>query len=735
MTARPIIDLDLHISGGGAPYILEASMRDPDSASNIALLGGTPLALDLELLRAAESDPLLYGQLLAAAVFAARTVWDRAEAYAAGKGADLRVRLRIAEGASALHALRWECLCDPAGNPIAAAGRVAVLRYVPTSNPQLVPTPTADSLRALIAVACPSDAPSYGLDHFDVAVELARAQTALADAPWLATLAPNAPAGRATPNRLNELLSRGCDLLYLVCHGTIGPQGETILWLEQDDDTAAPLSGADLVRQLVALDTTRRPLLVILAACHGAGSGDPVRATAALGPQLARAGIPAVVAMQGLTPAALIARFMPILLRELLQHGAIDRAVAVARAALPLDAAWWLPVLYTRVESGRLWNDPIPLPHAPLSIFISSAAPRSQVTQLREALGLRGLVNQPNLTQADGGLLHITTDRLADEQELERAINQLRPTGREQRKPVLVVRDAISQRALRPFANPTDLGWIDHELEPTALDPNGWSAVATEALQQIIGSQTDQRIRSGRMTMGLSTFAAVAFALPQALLLDWEPYYHQERYPDPDVWRTQLLPALADLRRVLTNYGLRQIDLSGRARLGVGLALGYAFREVTETVIRVRQGPSWWRTLPHDTTLTPFGDVQPQQVGDGPDLTLELNINRDRGEVSGFVDAYLQEHPLPLNKRLRLELPTGPSSTISETTAQAVAAHVRTLLQRHRRPGGEVHLFMAAPLGLAVLIGWHLNALTPVQYYELPEGGKSYLPACRLVAL
>lgn len=42
---------------------------------------------------------------------------------------------------------------------------------------------------------------------------------------------------------------------------------------------------------------------------------------------------------------------------------------------------------------------------------------------------------------------------------------------------------------------------------------------------------------------------------------------------------------------------------------------------------------------------------------------------------------------------------------------------------------------MSAPLGVAVLIGWHLNGLTPVQSYELPEGGKGYEPACRLVTL
>ncbi|MBX0331290.1 SAVED domain-containing protein [Oscillochloris sp. ZM17-4] len=733
--ASPIISLDLRISGVASPYTLAATLRDLASASDIELAGGVPLEIDTAALLERETSPREYGSLLAAAVFASRVIWDRAESYAAGKGADLRLRLCIAEEAATLHALRWERLCDPAGDPIAAGGRVALLRYVPTSNPQPVLTPTADALRALIAVACPSDAPRYGLSAFDTASELASAQRALADAPWLAALAPDAPLGRATPARLNELLRRGCDLLYLVCHGTLGAQGEPTLWLEQDDGSAARLSGAELIRQLAALDEARRPLMVILAACHSAGSGDPVAATAALGVQLARAGVPAVIAMQGLAPVDLIARFMPVVLRELLQHCAIDRAVAVARADLPLDDAWWLPVLYTRVESGRLCDDPLPPPPAPLSIHISSEAPRSQVAALGQALAMRGLILQPDLSQADGALLHATADDLDDERGFEAAVEKLRHARRERSLPVIVLRDGVTRRALRPFVNPADLGWVDVERDLTAQGTAGLGAVAAEALRQIVGSQATLRIRAGRAALGLRSFAGVTFDSPQALLLAWESAYQDGRYPDPEVWRTQLLPALADLRQALKAHGLRQIDLTGRARLGAGLALGYAFREVTETVIRVKQGPGWWRTVPHDARLAPCGDVQPQILGEGADLTVELNVNRDPGEVSAFVNAYLRDHALPVGQRLRLEPTGGPSAQISERDAQAIAAQVRTLIQRHRRPGGETHLFMSAPLGMAVLIGWHLNALTPVQYYELPEGGKGYEPACRLVTL
>ncbi len=732
---RPIIDLDLAISGARSPYTLAAHMRDPASASVVELLADAALPIADAALRAAELDPPAYGRLLAATVFSERSIWDRVEAYAAGKQADVRLRLRFAKAATALHALRWERLCDPNGRFIAADGKVTLLRYVPTENAQAVATPSYESLRALIAVACPIDSGQFDLSAFDTAAEHDRALTALSGAPWIAALAPDAPAGRATPQRLNEMLRLGCDLLYLACHGTLSPTGEPTLWLENDDGTSKRLAGAELVRQIAALDAERQPVLVILAVCQSAGNDDPAAAGAALGPMLARAGIPAVIAMQGLAPIDLVARFVPTVLSELFQHGSIDRAVAIARADLPLTTAWWLPVLYTRIEDGQVWHPTGQPVRAPLSIAVSTAAPRSQtIRTIHSELMLRGLALQPDLGHADGSLLHITADRIEDERECEAAVNQLRRATREHGTPVLVVRDGVSRRALRSLVNPADLGWTELAIEDDMDEPGELRAVANEMLRIVSDQYAAQRISGGAISIGLTAFDQVAFTTPPTLLLDWTTIY-KDGYPTPERWRTQLLPALADVRQILKAKQVRQIDLSGRARLGMGLAFGYAFREVTETVLRVRQGPTWWRTATHNPRLKPFGEAVPTVLSDEPDLTVELNINRAPGEVSAFVDAYLRTAELPIGQRLKLELPSGPATHLGERDAQAIVAQVRTLIQQHRRPGGTTHLFMAGPLGVAVLLGWHLNALTPVQYYELPEGSGMYEPACRLGAL
>ena len=114
------------------------------------------------------------------------------------------------------------------------------------------------------------------------------------------------------------------------------------------------MSGATLADRLAAL--TNRPRLVVLMSCESAGRTQAdARALAAVGPRLARAGIPAVVAMQGQISMATAGRFVTAFFKALRQDGQIDRAMAVARAAVEGEPDAWMPVLFMRMNTGRLW--------------------------------------------------------------------------------------------------------------------------------------------------------------------------------------------------------------------------------------------------------------------------------------------------------------------------------------------------------------------------------------------
>jgi hypothetical protein len=102
---------------------------------------------------------------------------------------------------------------------------------------------------------------------------------------------------------------------------------------------------------------------VVLASCQSAGSGDLRRSNdqgslAALGPRLAEIGIPAVLAMQGNISMKTTEQFMPKFFAGLQEDGQIDRAMALARGTVRDRPDWWMPVLFMRLKSGRLWYTP-----------------------------------------------------------------------------------------------------------------------------------------------------------------------------------------------------------------------------------------------------------------------------------------------------------------------------------------------------------------------------------------
>ena len=167
-------------------------------------------------------------------------------------------------------------------------------------------------------------------------------------------------------NNLVSALREGVDIVYIACHGLLSTDQPAIptLVLEGEDGRADLASGQDLAERVRDLPVDRRPRLVVLASCQSAGSGeglttsDPQGALAALGPILAQAGVPAVLAMQGSVSLQTLAEFMPAFFSELLKDGQIDRAMAAARGMVRDRPDAWMPVLFLRLRGGKLWYTP-----------------------------------------------------------------------------------------------------------------------------------------------------------------------------------------------------------------------------------------------------------------------------------------------------------------------------------------------------------------------------------------
>ncbi len=352
------LEIGLHRRYAGG-FTVELRLSQPDSETEDQLASGELVQFDLEALRQAEQEPERYGQILAQSLFADTAVREK---FAVATALDRSLRLRLLVGPSApeLHDLRWETLRHPGDNsPLLTGERLLFSRYLSSADWRRVRPQPRQDLDALVAVANPTKGIGAGpgewpLAAIDVEAEQQRARAALGEAIPL-TLAP-------FPVTLDALMeqvrSASPDIVYLACHGGRSG-GEPVLYLEGSQGEVVVVPAVELAQQVRLLE--QQPRLVVLASCRSAG-GDRLAgeggALAALGPRLAEAGITAVIAMQGDVALRTAEQFLPVFFRELREHGQIDRAMALARNAVRNEPDSWMPVLFLRLKSGRIWYEP-----------------------------------------------------------------------------------------------------------------------------------------------------------------------------------------------------------------------------------------------------------------------------------------------------------------------------------------------------------------------------------------
>lgn len=363
MSGYAELQLGLH-DHDARSYRVETSLKLPGEDAERRQSETVP-RFDLEALAIKASDIEAYGPMLTKALFASeslRALLARAQSAARSQQPPVPLRLRLYVGPTLpeLHALHWETLRDPywPDSKLANDENLLFSRYLTSRDWRAVRPQPRGALRALVVVANPADLTQWKpggrpLAELDVDGELRRAESGLSGIPVTAL----ASSGSATMDNTIAQLREGADFLYLACHGAL-MEGSPHLWMENDAGQTDVVDGEDLVARL--RDMRQLPRLVVLASCQSAGQGANTRsddggALSALGPRLAEVGVPAILAMQGNVTMDTVEQFMPVFFRESQRDGQIDRAVAVARGRVRDRHDWWVPVLYTRLESGRLF--------------------------------------------------------------------------------------------------------------------------------------------------------------------------------------------------------------------------------------------------------------------------------------------------------------------------------------------------------------------------------------------
>lgn len=361
MSQTADLELSIHRQDQQQSYAVDFRYtdNDPDNQTDVRLGARQQALVTIDIPALYEmiqtGDFFAYSKALTQSFFASealRTAFAQIRATTERAGAALRIRLMIGPSAMELYALRWETLLDPQSEQsLATDHTVYFSRYLSSMDWRPVRLQARGELRALAAIAAPAGLEAYKLASVDREKELETIKRGLGEINLL-TLERGA---------LNEiiaaLIAAPIDILYLVAHGTLTEKNEPILWLEDEQGRIQRINGNELVTRLRELEN--RPRLVVLISCQSAGAGKSSGdVLSALGPRLAEAGIPAVLAMQGNIRMDTIAKFMPVFFNELQKDGRIDRALNVARGQIRDQPDWWMPVLFMRLKSGRLWYTP-----------------------------------------------------------------------------------------------------------------------------------------------------------------------------------------------------------------------------------------------------------------------------------------------------------------------------------------------------------------------------------------
>jgi hypothetical protein len=208
-----------------------------------------------------------------------------------------------------------------------------------------------------------------------------------------------------------------------------------------------------------------------------------------------------------------------------------------------------------------------------------------------------------------------------------------------------------------------------------------------------------------------------------ALSLDWTHRFDGRLARPADAWVKYLLPALESVAQAFEeNAPGRQIIAEGLCALPATVALGTTFLATRRLPIAWQQvspnrGPQTW-SLSAAAEPSGFKYQVSSAASSGDDLALCVSV------TSTVAPAFAARRPALPQFRGTVDVTKSGDSPHDLATAGQAADVVRVVVEGLRKartelqPRGTVHLFLAVPAGLAMMIGQALNTFGPVQTYE-----------------
>ena len=237
------------------------------------------------------------------------------------------------------------------------------------------------------------------------------------------------------------------------------------------------------------------------------------------------------------------------------------------------------------------------------------------------------------------------------------------------------------------------------------------------------------------VTVWLHNWTKQAFDPLADYELDWTPHFDRQsrRVPPPDVWQTNLVPELDELKKkIMTAGAVRTIMLRGKSTLSTGIALGAMFPAVGGWTFEIQQPPAKepWCSDAKPTAAYQLQEKILEGTPNGADLVLGLNI---RGDGRLDIQRYVQSTGHDPNAYIFLSPPSQGARSIggaADAVAMAMAVRERLGALLKARQLRMTRLFFYGPFALSVFLGQQLTSIGQVQLFEYQD--PSYVPSCLL---
>lgn len=215
--------------------------------------------------------------------------------------------------------------------------------------------------------------------------------------------------------------------------------------------------------------------------------------------------------------------------------------------------------------------------------------------------------------------------------------------------------------------------------------------------------------------------------------LDWTAPFC-DGCPPSEEWNSELLPALYDLREVLSGISRRQLEVEVQSRLSAPIAFGEVFSATNKYTLTFAGTNGAGSTAAARCAAPVLVRRDLATLGRDRSVALvEISVAR---AVSLSVASHAKTLDIePPGRAVRFEPAGGPSVTAVEDASWAVTAAweigdcLRTM---HDEGVQHFHLYVAAPAEWCVLLGHTLNAVGKITVHQWHPKEGGYVRACTL---